>query len=106
MNNEDMPKIDITEEMAIDKLYSTGWLIRHDKILTETPQDKLIMVRCDKCGAYNFVNINTALTVERAIERLQRQIHYLYHNAPEELQSLFDEDFPENWKINGIEGNK
>lgn len=97
-------EVDITEEMAIDKLHSTGWLVRHDKVLTETPQDKLIMVRCDKCGAYNFENIKNALTAERAINLLQRQIHFLYHNAPEELQSIFDDDFPENWKINGIEG--
>ena len=34
------PAIEITEEQAIDKLHETGWLIRHDKEMTERPTGK------------------------------------------------------------------
>lgn len=32
------PTVELTEEQAIDKLHETGWLIRHDKEMTERPQ--------------------------------------------------------------------
>ena len=34
---DNAPTVDITEEQAIDKLHETGWLIRHDKEMTERP---------------------------------------------------------------------
>lgn len=40
----DVPTIELTEEQAIDKLHETGWLIRHDKEMTERPH---IIDNCD-----------------------------------------------------------
>ena len=42
---------EITEEQAIDKLHETGWIIRHDKEMTERPQGEWIFVsrNCWKC---------------------------------------------------------
>ena len=34
------PAIEITEEQAIDKLHETGWMQRHDKEMTESPQSE------------------------------------------------------------------
>lgn len=49
-----VPTVKITEEQAIDKLYETGWIIRHDKEMTERPQGKWIIehdwVHCSSCG--------------------------------------------------------
>lgn len=39
---------------------------------------------------------------DKLIWLLQRQIHYLYHNASEDLKEHFDNDFPDNELINGI----
>ena len=36
------PTVEFTEEQAIDKLHETGWLIRHDKEMTERPQGEWI----------------------------------------------------------------
>ena len=35
---DNAPTVEITEEQAIDKLRETGWLIKHDKEMTERPQ--------------------------------------------------------------------
>ena len=37
---DNAPTVEITEEQAIDKLHETGWLIEHDKIMTERPHGK------------------------------------------------------------------
>ena len=37
---DNAPTVELTEEQAIDKLHETGWLIRHDKEMTERPQDE------------------------------------------------------------------
>ena len=37
---DNAPTVEITEEQAIDKLHETGWLIRHDKEMTERPHGK------------------------------------------------------------------
>ena len=47
--------VDITEEQAIDKLHETGWLIRHDKEMTERPTGKwedysVSFYKCPECG--------------------------------------------------------
>jgi len=34
---DNAPVVEITEEMAIDKLHETGWMQAHDKAMTETP---------------------------------------------------------------------
>ena len=39
---------------------------------------------------------------DKVISPLKRQIHYLYHNAPNYLKDSFDKDFPNNREINGI----
>ena len=41
---DNAPTVEITEEQAIDKLHETGWLIRHDKEMTERPH---IIDNCD-----------------------------------------------------------
>lgn len=47
---------EITEEQAIDKLHVTGWMIRHDKAMTERPTSKWVSeadgVRCLACGTF------------------------------------------------------
>ena len=35
---DNAPTVELTEEQAIDKLYETGWIIRHDRQMTERPQ--------------------------------------------------------------------
>ena len=53
------PTVEFTEEQAIDKLHETGWLIRHDKEMTERPQGEwithqtgyLIWEECNQCHA-------------------------------------------------------
>ena len=42
-------KTEITEEQAIEHLQSTGWMQRHDRILTESTWD---IIRCRDCIAY------------------------------------------------------
>lgn len=32
---DNAPTVEITEEQAINKLHDTGWLLRHDKEMTE-----------------------------------------------------------------------
>lgn len=39
---DNAPTVELTEEQAIDKLHETGWIIRHDKEMTERPQGKWI----------------------------------------------------------------
>ena len=39
---ENAPTVELTEEQAIDKLHETGWLIRHDKEMTERPHGEWI----------------------------------------------------------------
>lgn len=39
------PTVEITEEEAIDKLYSTGWLQEHDKELTTMPDGEVISIK-------------------------------------------------------------
>lgn len=41
---DNAPTVELTEEQAIDKLHETGWLIRHDKEMTERPH---IIDNCD-----------------------------------------------------------
>jgi DNA-directed RNA polymerase subunit RPC12/RpoP len=47
----------ITEQQAIDKLHETGWLIKHDKEMTERPHGKWIKhewgYSCSVCGESN-----------------------------------------------------
>lgn len=49
--------VEFTEEQAIDKLHETGWLIRHDKEMTERLQGEWIdysnegYVECPFCGS-------------------------------------------------------
>lgn len=38
LRRDNAPTVELTEEQAIDKLHETGWLIRHDKEMTERPQ--------------------------------------------------------------------
>ena len=56
---------------------------------------------CPECGRFNG-NRNNTTRIETKTERLQRQIAYLYHNAPKELQAKFDNSFPNNEIINGL----
>ena len=53
----DAPEFKITEEQAIDKLHETGWLIEHDKEMTERPHGKWIKQEwgyvCSVCGESN-----------------------------------------------------
>ena len=53
------PPIEITEEMAINKLHETGWLIGHDKEMTTRPQGEWKTIKgtdsdeyyeCSNCG--------------------------------------------------------
>lgn len=41
---DEAPTVELTEEQAIDKLHETGWLIRHDKEMTERTH---IIDNCD-----------------------------------------------------------
>ena len=41
---DNAPTVELTEEQAIDKLHETGWLIRHDKEMTERTH---IIDNCD-----------------------------------------------------------
>ena len=56
---------------------------------------KASSARCSECP-YN------ALCECNAIILLQRQIHYLYHNAPAELRRNFDFDFPRHKVVTDI----
>ena len=55
---DNAPTVELTEEQAIDKLRETGWLIRHDKEMTERPHGKWIYKQihdydyweCSNCG--------------------------------------------------------
>ena len=51
---DNAPTVELTEEQAIDKLLETGWLIRHDKEMTERPQGewklKGMFWVCSNCG--------------------------------------------------------
>lgn len=47
---DNAPTVELTEEQAINKLHETGWLIRHDKEMTERPQGEWIMVKDEKWG--------------------------------------------------------
>lgn len=44
MTINNAPTVELTEEQAIDKLHETGWLIRHDKEMTERPQGEWVSV--------------------------------------------------------------
>lgn len=74
---DEAPTIEITEEQAIDKLHETGWLIRHDKEMTERPQGEWIAredmdyldenkvvhkhFECNKCGLiHDFIDGHTS----------------------------------------------
>ena len=57
---DNAPTVEITEEQAIDKLYETGWLIKHDKEMTERPHGKWIiqdivhcLQYCSECRTYS-----------------------------------------------------
>lgn len=54
---QNAPTFEITEQQAIDKLHETGWLIKHDKEMTEKPQGKWIKQEwgyvCSLCGESN-----------------------------------------------------
>lgn len=43
MTIDNAPTVEITEEQAIDRLHETGWIIRHDKEMTERPHGKWII---------------------------------------------------------------
>lgn len=43
MTIDNAPTVELTEEQAIDKLHETGWLIRHDKEMTERQKGEWIM---------------------------------------------------------------
>ena len=54
------PTVEITEEMAIDRLIETGWLYEHDKEMTERPHGEWIDVdedwfdyKCSICGLHS-----------------------------------------------------
>jgi len=53
---DNAPTVEITEEQAIEKLHETGWLIRHDKEMTERPHGEWVLCedsyfnRCSICG--------------------------------------------------------
>ena len=51
---DNAPKVEITEEQAIDKLHETGWLIEHDKEMATRPQGKWelhgMIYYCSECG--------------------------------------------------------
>ena len=56
---DDAPTVEITEEMAIDRLIETGWLYEHDKEMTERPHGKWITyptvkktIQCSECTAF------------------------------------------------------
>lgn len=56
---DNAPTVEITEEQAIDKLHDTGWLLRHDKEMTERPtghwiehydnSDGFTWLTCSRC---------------------------------------------------------
>lgn len=61
---DNAPTVEITEEQAIDKLYETGWIIRHDKEMTERPHGEWITTRtmihdgnpyCSICDEENII---------------------------------------------------
>ena len=47
---DNAPTVELTEEQAIDKLHETGWLIRHDKEMTERPQGEWEESHIFSCG--------------------------------------------------------
>ena len=51
---EELPSAqpEITEEQAIEHLQSTGWMQRHDRILTESTWD---IIRCRDCKYYKDI---------------------------------------------------
>lgn len=49
---DEAPTVELTEEQAIDKLHETGWLIRHDKEMTERPQGEHV-IKCPDCRFYH-----------------------------------------------------
>lgn len=58
---DNAPTVEITEEQAIDKLHETGWIIRHDKEMTERPHGEWIVdedyerfnfKKCSVCNQY------------------------------------------------------
>ena len=63
---DNAPTVELTEEQAIDKLHETGWLIKHDKEMTERPHGKWIGVvysktkmgvgMCNQCGVNRIVD--------------------------------------------------
>ena len=53
------PVVEITEEMAIDKLHETGWMQAHDKAMTETPYGCYASIqRAYKEGKYKGFMMN------------------------------------------------
>ena len=63
---DNAPTVELTEEQAIDKLHETGWLIKHDKEMTERPHGKWIGVvysnnrigvgMCNQCGVNRIID--------------------------------------------------
>ena len=57
---DNAPTVEITEEQAIDKLHETGWIIRHDKEMTERPQgeyvdiSKLRLMTVEECAGHTI----------------------------------------------------
>ena len=51
---DELPSVqpEITEEQAIEHLQSTGWMQRHDRILTESTWD---IIRCRDCKYYKDI---------------------------------------------------
>lgn len=70
---ENAPTVELTEEQAIDKLHETGWLIRHDKEMTERPHGKWMPNKvafywvCSECGAEVRSNIAEVYLTEHTL---------------------------------------
>ena len=61
---------------------------------------------CPYCGFDNgYKNKVEYMPVNNSrVVILQRQVQFLYHNAPDYLRNWFNESFPDNRKVNDIGG--
>lgn len=73
---DDAPEFKITEEQAIDKLHETGWLIKHDKEMTERPQ-KVVTIPHELIEKLVLCVVDTVENIDwdKAIETYKERPH-------------------------------
>lgn len=82
------PTAEITEEQAIDKLHETGWLIRHDKEMTERPH---IIDNCD---------MNVFEPEKHMKERpKEEKLYEIKVNIPEDIKDKLIEELSKPRKV-------